>query len=308
MHCITDEELIALVDQARPFCKEGEVSNYIPALGRAEQSDLSIAVYTEDGCRSAGDVEKLFTLQSVSKILTLAIALCDLGVERVFEKVGMEPTGDPFNSISKLENNKPSKPLNPMINAGALTVTNLIKGNNNNDKLERILNLVRAMARNPKINYNSFIAESEYETAYLNRSLCYFLKAHKVIDCDVEQLLDIYTKQCAIELNCIDLARIGFVLANNGVDPDTGETILPRNITRIVMTFMVTCGMYNASGEFAIKAGIPAKSGVSGALLSSVPGRMGIGVYGPALNEKGNSIAGTKLLEELSDKLQLNIF
>lgn len=308
MQCIPSDTLQELVEKARPLSREGNVSQYIPALAEANKTDLSIALYTKEGCVSAGDVSKPFTLQSVSKILTLALAIDDLGSTKVFEKVGMEPTGDPFNSIAKLENQTPSKPLNPMINAGALTVTHLIKGTNNEKKLERILQLVRKMANNESITYNEHVAQSEFETANLNRSLCYFLKEHKVIDGNIEELLDLYTKQCAIELNCTDLSHIGYVLANDGIDPYSGEIILPKKITRIVTTFMVTCGMYNESGEFAIKVGIPAKSGVSGAVLSSIPGKMGIGVYGPALNEKGNSIAGVKLLQHLSNQLQLNIF
>lgn len=142
----------------------------------------------------------------------------------------------------------------------------------------------------------------------LNRSLGYFLKEHQIIDGDIEELLDLYTKQCAIELNGIDLARIGYVLAHRGYDPHRGEVILTEDIARTVITLMVTCGMYNESGEFAVRAGIPAKSGVSGGILSLVPGKMGIGVYGPSLNRKGNSIAGVKLLQLLSEQLQLSIF
>ena len=308
MACTTVDELRELVDEARPYAAHGKVADYIPALGRANQDDLSVAVYTNEGCHSAGDVETRFTLQSVSKILTLALAICDLGIERVFAKVGMEPTGDPFHSISKLETQKPSKPLNPMINAGALTVTTMINGKDNDEKLARLLTLVRDMTGNEKITYNQTVADSEFETAFLNRALCYFLKQHGVIDGDVEKLIDLYTKQCAIEVNCVDLARIGYVLSNEGFCPITGKAILPEKVARIVKTFMVTCGMYNASGEFAIKVGIPAKSGVSGAILGTVPGKMGIGVYGPALDEKGNSIAGIKFLESFSKRKQLSIF
>lgn len=308
MHCTSVEELEDMVDEARSYAKDGQVADYIPALGKANPTDLSIAVYTVDGCRSAGDVSKPFTIQSVSKILTLAIAISDIGEERVFSKVGMEPTGDPFNSISKLEQQVPAKPLNPMINAGALTVTDLISGQDCQEKLERLLELVRKMSGNSQVTYNLEVAKSEYRTAYLNRALCYFLKEHGVIESDIESLIDIYTKQCAIEVSCTDLARIGYVLANEGVCPETSEQLLPKEITRLVKTFMVTCGMYNASGEFAIKVGIPAKSGVSGAILGTVPEQMGIGIYGPALDEKGNSIAGVKLLEIFAGKHRLSIF
>ncbi|MBP1914401.1 glutaminase [Lederbergia galactosidilyticus] len=220
----------------------------------------------------------------------------------------MEPTGDPFNSVAKLESMTPSKPLNPMINAGALAVTHMIKGNSVDERFQRLLTFIRELAGNDTIQYNKEIARSEFETAHLNRALCYFLKQHRIIDEDVEPLIDLYTKQCAIEMNCLDLSRIGVVFALDGGDPQTGKQIMPANIARICKTFMVTCGMYNASGEFAIKIGIPAKSGVSGGIMGAVPGKFGIGIFGPALDDKGNSIAGIKLLELLSKNYQLSMF
>ena len=216
----------------------------------------------------------------------------------------MEPTGDPFNSMIKLETVDPGKPLNPMINAGALVVTHMIKGNSVDERFQRLLGFIRELAGDADITYNDKVARSEFETAYLNRSLCYFLKQHQTITEDVETLMDLYTKQCAIEMNCLDLARIGMIFAMDGVDPQNGKVVIPENIARICKTFMVTCGMYNASGEFAIKIGIPAKSGVSGGIMGAVPGKFGIGIFGPALDEKGNSIAGMKLLESVIEKLQ----
>ncbi|MGG3924333.1 glutaminase A, partial [Geobacillus thermodenitrificans] len=202
--------------------------------------------------------------------------------------------GDPFNSIAKLEEVQPSKPLNPMINAGALAVTHMIRGRSVEGRLERLLAFIRRLAGNEQITYSEEVAQSEFETAFLNRSLCYFLKQHGIIDEDVEELMDLYTKQCAVEMTCIDLARIGLVFALDGRDPHSGELLMPLDVARICKTFMVTCGMYNASGEFAIKIGIPAKSGVSGGILAAVPGRCGIGIFGPALDDKGNSLTGVK--------------
>jgi glutaminase len=309
MICQSNTELQELVDEAKRCTHLGKVANYIPALGKADPSMLSIAIYEVGGdCTSAGNIKDLFTLQSVSKIITLALAIIDHGAEKVFDRVGMEPTGDPFNSIAKLESLKPSKPLNPMINAGALAVTDMIKGNDVDEKLERILRFIYAMTENHSISYSKEVAVSEYETSHLNRALCYFMKQHGGIDGDVESLIDLYTKQCAIEVNCLDLGRIGAVFANNGVDPETGKVIVPADVARICKTFMVTCGMYNASGEFAIKIGIPAKSGVSGAILGALPGRFGIGICGPALDDKGNSIGGIKLLELLSERYELSMF
>ncbi|OZM58450.1 glutaminase A [Lottiidibacillus patelloidae] len=308
MVCKESEQLEEFVEIAKQFTEQGKVANYIPALGRANKNDLSIAIYDKEKCISAGDIEKKFTLQSISKVIALALALMDRGEEYVFERVGMEPTGDPFNSISKLETSIPSKPLNPMINAGALAVTNMINGDTKEEKLGRLLALVHDMTNNTDISYSEEVAHSEYETSHLNRSLSYFMKQHGIINGDIEELIDLYTKQCAIEVNCLDLSRIGAVFAWDGVDPQTGRRIIPLHISRICKTFMVTCGMYNASGEFAIKIGVPAKSGVSGGILSAVPQRMGIGLFGPALDEKGNSVAGIKLLEMLSKRYNLSMF
>jgi glutaminase len=309
MLCKSSEALKAFVEEAKMFAEKGKVADYIPALGKANPNDLSIAIHFPDGnCESAGDIEKKFTLQSISKVISLALVLMDRGPDYVFERVGMEPTGDPFNSIAKLETMVPTKPLNPMINAGALVVTHMIKGDTVNDRLERLLSFVRDLAGDPTISYSEEVARSEFETSHLNRALCYFLKQHLIIDEDIEQLMDLYTKQCAIEMNCFNMAQIGLVFAMDGADPVSGKQIMPKNIARICQTFMVTCGMYNASGEFAIKVGIPAKSGVSGGILGTVPGRMGIGLFGPALDEKGNSITGIKLMELLSEHYNLSIF
>lgn len=309
MPCQSSDELKELVKEARPIAKQGRVADYIPALGKANPIDLSIAINYPDGrCYSAGDIERKISLQSISKVITLALVLMDRSKEYVFARVGMEPTGDPFNSIAKLETMAPSKPLNPMINAGALAVTHMIKGNSVEDRFQRLLLFIRELAGNDTIQYNEEIARSEFETANLNRALCYFLKQHHIIEGDVEQLIDLYTKQCAIEMNCLDLSRIGLVFALDGIDPQTGKQIMPMKIARICKTFMVTCGMYNASGEFAIKIGIPAKSGVSGGIMGAVPGKFGIGIFGPALDDKGNSIAGIKLLELLSKTYNLSMF
>lgn len=309
MPCQSDDELNVLVKEAKKYTKDGKVADYIPALGRANPHDLSIAIQFPNGqCISAGDIDRKFTLQSISKVISLAFVLMDRGQSYVFERVGMEPTGDPFNSIAKLETLSPAKPLNPMINAGALVVTHMIKGNSIKERFQRLLSFIRELASDSSIQYCEEVAQSEYNTAHLNRALCYFLKQHHIIEEDVEELIDLYTKQCSIEMNCLELARIGMIFAMDGMDPESGKQIIPVHIARICKTFMVTCGMYNASGEFAIKIGIPAKSGVSGGIMGAVPGKFGIGIFGPALDEKGNSIAGIKLLELLSKNYQLSMF
>ncbi|WP_240374009.1 glutaminase A [Bacillus piscicola] len=306
MGYISETELSDLVEQAKDYASEGKVADYIPALKYANKRDLSIAMVSGNDMLAAGAPEQPFTLQSVSKILTFAIVLDDLGFDPVYQKVGVEPSTKSFNTVTESYNH--NKPLNPMINAGALAVTNMISGKGTAEKLEKILTLVRRMAGNPAIEVNSSVASSEFETAHVNRALCYLLKSKDIITGDVDELMDLYCRQCAIEVSCQDLARIAYVLANNGVDPDTNEEILPSSVARIVTTTMAMCGMYNASGEFAVNVGVPAKSGVSGAILAVVPGKMGIGIYGPSLDADSISIAGRQLLQQLASRLKLSIF
>lgn len=301
--------LNTLVEKNRKWTNEGKVATYIPELGKADPSKLGITVIGLDGSiYSAGDYECKFTMQSITKVITLMVALMENGVEDVFQHVGMEPTGDPFNSIVKLETIKPSKPLNPMINAGAIATASLISGSTPDERLGKILNLVHLITGNKDITYNEKVFKSEHETGDLNRALAYFMKMHNVITGNIEDHLDVYFKQSSIEVTTIDVAKIAAVIANDGKDFFSEKEIIPSNIVRIVKTFMVTCGMYNASGEFAINVGIPSKSGVGGGILSAISGRFGIGVVGPALDDKGNSIGGVKLLEDLSKELNLSIF
>ncbi|KMJ58493.1 glutaminase [Bacillus sp. LL01] len=306
---ISEETLQSLVEEAKKVSFEGKVANYIPALQKENADYLSCAIAYPDGnCVSAGDIDKRFTLQSISKIITLALVLMDYGPDHVFHRVGMEPTGDPFNSIIKLETSSKAKPLNPMINAGALAVTSMMKGSSAEDKVKYILDFICKLTNEPDIDYCEEVAISEFTTSFLNRSLCFYMKGDGFIHGNVEEIMEVYTKQCAIRMNSLQLARIGTVFAMDGVNPLTNERVMPKEVARICKTFMVTCGMYNASGEFAIKIGIPAKSGVSGGIMGSVPGRMGIGIFGPALNEVGNSHTGLKLLELLQEKYDLSMF
>ncbi|MGI6125652.1 MAG: glutaminase A [Planifilum sp.] len=299
--------LESLVEKHRPAAREGKLAEYIPELAKQDSRLLGMAVVDPEGkMHTAGAYRDRFTLQSISKLIALMIALMDHGEEKVFSKVGMEPTGDPFHSIYKLEIAREAKPLNPMINAGAIAVSSLIQGGSVEERVERILHLVREMADNPGIDINRSVYQSERDTADRNRALAYFLKGSGVID-DVEETLDVYFRQCSICVDCRDLARMGLCLAQNGISL-RGKRVIPGDIARLAKTFMVTCGMYNASGEFAIRVGIPAKSGVSGGIMALVPGRMGIGVFGPALDKKGNSITGVRLLEDFSKKLGLSIF
>ncbi|MCP8616649.1 glutaminase A [Salirhabdus salicampi] len=309
MKKVSDEQLKSWMEHVRIYANNGKVADYIPALMRQKPEINAAAYYDVDGsCVGAGQTEYRFTLQSVSKILALAVALMKHGEGAVFSRVGKEPTSDPFYSISKLELEKPSKPINPMINAGALAITNMMCGENSEEMVGEIIQLAKELTREDSIDYDEEVAKSEYESAFLNRSLAYFMKQNGVITGSVEELLDAYTKQCAITMNVQQLARIGAVFANDGKDMETNEQIIPEHYAQICKTFMVTCGMYNASGSFAIRVGIPAKSGVSGAILGVVKNQGGVAVFGPALDEKGNSVIGIKLLEIMAKHYKWSIF
>jgi len=304
-----ETELPRWLQNSRALAAEGKVANYIPELAHAPGDALGIAIMDgAAGMIRAGDDALPFTLQSISKVYTLLLALMDCGESGVFAKVGMEPTGDNFNSMLKLELVDPGIPFNPLINAGAISISALIAGATPAEKNERILAFFRELAGDSSIGYNDAVYRSETATAHRNRSLAYFLKANGVLDADVEEVLEVYFKHCSIEVNCVQLARMALVLAYDGVDPRTGRRLVPRRYVQIAKSFMLTCGMYNESGAFAIRVGLPAKSGVSGGILALVPGKYGIGVVGPALNAKGNSTAGVHLLETLSTEFDWSMF
>lgn len=301
--------LESIIDSSKEHCEKGKVASYIPLLSKADPMALGISVTTLDGKEyAAGDSQVKFTMQSISKVISLMVALLDKGSKNIFSRVGMEPTGDGFNSIVNLEVKSYNKPFNPMINAGAIVVTSLIEGDDVEKRIEKIINFTRKITGNNSISMNEEVYKSEKETGDRNRALAYFMKGNGILQGSVEDHLDLYFRQCSIEVTCRDIARIGAMLANDGILPWSGERIISRESARIIKTIMVTCGMYDESGEFAVHIGIPAKSGVGGGIMASVPKRMGIGVYGPALDEKGNSIAGFLMLQELSRELDLSIF
>ena len=297
------------VAYGRAFTHEGRTATYIPELSKADPSLLGISIVSADGrAVTGGDFNSLFTVQSISKVVTLMLAVIDRGEEYVFSKVGMEATGDAFNSIIKLETAKPSKPLNPMINAGAIAIDSLILGEDPEQKFQRLIRFFRRLCRNEALWYNEEVYASERDTGYRNRALAHFMKDVGVLEGEVEEVLELYFRQCSIQVDCRDIAMLGAVLAFDGISPITGEALVPKKVARLVKTFMVTCGMYDGSGEFAIRVGIPAKSGVGGGIMAVVPGQMGIGVFSPALDARGNSIGGVKALEFLSEKMNLSIF
>jgi len=298
-----EELLNILVEKYRPLTQQGRVASYIPELSKTANDALGIVVADAAGNTwCAGDVTMRFTLQSASKPFALALALMDNGAEAVFDKIGMEPTGDSFNSLMKLETFTSLKPVNPLVNAGAIATTSLINGETVEDKFSRLMGLISQLAPGCHVGFNQDVYLSERSTGDRNRAIAYFLRDIKAISGIAEESLDLYFRQCSIEIDCFTLASMAQTLA---LDCDDDKNPIPRNYRRMIRTFMFTCGMYNASGEFAINVGFPAKSGVSGAILGVVPKRYGIGVFGPALDYKGNSVAGVAMLTELSKELDL---
>lgn len=302
------EVLEKLVAKNKPLTAQGIVASYIPELDKADKKALGVCVLDKDRKEyCVGDCETKFTIQSISKVISLMLAILDNGEEFVFSRVGMEPTGDPFNSIAKLETSDTKRPYNPLINAGAIAISSFIKGKDEREKFTRLLEFTRQIMEDPTIDVNYKIYCGESETGNRNRAMGYFLKSEGVITGNVEEALDVYFKQCSMEVNTRNLAALGLFLANNG-KLSNGERVVSTRIAKIIKTLMVTCGMYDASGEFAIRVGLPSKSGVGGGIVSVVPRKMGIGVYGPALDSKGNSLAGCSFLEDFAHEMKLSIF
>jgi glutaminase len=307
------------VTNFRKYSPEGKLANYIPALTRANPDHLGVCILGPDGrMLKAGEWQVTFTMQSISKVISFVTACMTLGIERVIEKVDVEPTGDAFNSIIRLEAHQPGKPFNPMINAGAITIASILPGSTASEQLDYILQVLESILhKRPVINQEVF--ESEWETAFRNRSIAYYLRGTGFLGVEVDQALEVYLKHCSIETNTEDLAKIGLVLAHDGYDPYYKRQIIPREVAKLAKALMVTCGMYDASGKFAAYVGVPAKSGVSGGILSAIPARgrsverpfpngCGIGIYGPAIDEYGNSRAGVMLLDFIAEEWDLNIF
>ncbi|TKI67093.1 glutaminase [Lysinibacillus mangiferihumi] len=306
------------VEQFRPFAKEGKCASYIPALAQKDPQQLAISIIGPNSEQIVGgDVTELFTLQSVSKVVTFILACMDRGLPYVLERVDVEPTGDTFNSIIRLESHQPGKPFNPMINAGAITVSSMLDGSSPQEKVAKILSFLEQMV-GKQLKVNEEVFQSEWQTANRNRSLAYYLMDSGFLDCPVEEALEVYLKQCAIEVNVSDLAMIGLVIANDGYHPQRKIQLFPKQVAKLAKALMVTCGMYNASGKFAAFIGLPAKSGVSGAIVAAVPNHAslespfpagcGIGIYGPAIDDIGNSVAGVKLLKHVADEWNMTIF
>ena len=301
-----EKTLVDAVDYARTFLHTGKVATYIPELAKGYPDKLGACVITTDGeIYSAGDWHQEFTIQSISKTLTLIMALQTAGYDKVFSKVGVEPTGDAFNSLVRLET-KNTHPLNPMINAGAIATADCCM--ESKDPFGDFLALTRRLCRRDTIHLDEAVFQSEKKAGMRNRSMAYLMQGDNILEHDAEDVVDLYFWMCSLSVNVEDLANYALILANNGVDPRTGETLLEDWIVRIVKTLMVTCGMYDASGEFAMKVGIPAKSGVGGGIMGTVERKMGLAAFNPALDPKGNSVGAYRVLEYLSHYLGLHYF
>jgi glutaminase len=285
----------------------GHVADYIPELAAADPDRLGVALATLDGpVHAAGDAGVRFTIQSVSKPFAYALALRDRGLDDVLERVGVEPSGDAFNEVS-LEP-ETGRPRNPMINVGAI-VTHSLVGDpalGEDERVATVIDGLSAFAGRP-LDVDEAVYASELGTAHRNLALAHMVRSHDVVHRDPVSLVRGYTRQCSVLVDVRDLAVMAATLANGGVNPITGETVVPPWVARQVLSVMATCGMYDAAGDWFTSIGIPAKSGVSGAIIGALPGEVGIGVLSPRLDRFGNSVRGVRICERLSRDMGLHL-
>ncbi len=288
--------------------ERGRVADYIPELGKVPGAKFGIAIATMDGrCVTAGDADDAFSIQSVSKVFALALALGKIG-DGLWKRVGREPSGSAFNSIIQLEHEK-GIPRNPFINAGAIVVADVIlAGHRPREAIGEILRFVRVAANDETVSIDPAVARSEQEHGFRNAALANYMKAFGNIHNPVELTLGVYFHQCAIEMSCVQLAQAGLFLANSGRDPRTGISVVSKERARRINALMLTCGHYDGSGDFAFKVGLPGKSGVGGGILAVVPGKASIAVWSPGLNAQGNSQLGTRALELIAQRMGWSVF
>lgn len=305
----THDETVQIVREAMEVARQeipkGAVADYIPELGKADPNQLGICIYPIQGEKiKLGDCDKRFTIQSISKIISLCVALELFGPQKLFEKVEAEPSGEAFNSLVELDLNS-NKPYNPLINSGAIAVAGMLI---EEVSFHDMLRFAKELCDDDDIVLNKTVYESEMSTCSRNRAIAYLLESKNIIESDVEDALRFYTKMCSLDVTAESLANFANRLANDGVGNVSGRRYLSSENMRIVKTLMLTCGMYDGSGTYAVQVGIPTKSGVGGGLLAVSDKRAGIGVFGPSLDAKGNSIAGCRLLKEIAGKLRLSLF
>lgn len=286
----------------------GKVASYIPALAAANSDLFAVSLLSAEQEIELGDCTETFTLQSVVKVISFMVAANHHGIEEIMNYVDVEPTGDSFNSIVRLEGHN-NKPFNPMINAGAITIASLLPGETMYEKVKSVTTYLEKMI-GKKVHINNEIYLSEYQSADYNRAIAYILQANGFLKSDVEEALQVYLQLCSISVDVTDLAKMGYYFATNGKD---SEACCNKEVINIAKALMLTCGMYNASGKFAAFVGLPAKSGVSGAIIAVVrngeieqlQGPIGIGIYGPAIDRVGNSVACIDFLMNLSKEYDL---
>lgn len=284
---------------------QGKVSSYILALATVDPNKFGIAIETIDGKQfEVGDSRASFSIQSISKVFNLALGMRIIG-DQVWERVGIEPSGNPFNSLVQLEVEK-GIPRNPFINAGALVVADILLDHLDQPNREMLAFVEKLQCSD--VQFNEVVLQSEKDHGYNNAALVNFMKARGNINHRVDDVLDIYYHQCSIEMSCVQLARSFLFLANGGIVPASGERILSQSATKKINAIMLTCGFYDQAGAFAYLVGLPGKSGVGGGIVAVMPGELAIAVWSPELNPQGNSSLGIKVLELFTTRTGMSIF
>ncbi|MCI2961638.1 glutaminase B [Shewanella sp. N2AIL] len=295
-----------VVDKVRPLLGQGKVADYIPALASVDAGKLGIAVTTIDGeTLGAGDYLEPFSIQSISKVFSLTLALTLYEEAEIWSRVGKEPSGHSFNSLVQVELER-GKPRNPFINAGALVIADLLQSRLGAPK-HRMLELVRQLSQNDKVCFDKQVADSEYQHSARNAAIAYLMKSFGNFQGDVDTVLRTYFHYCALKMNCADLSKAMLYLANRGKSI-TGTELISQVQTRQLNALLATSGLYDGAGEFAYRVGMPGKSGVGGGIIAVIPGELSICVWSPELDGNGNSLAGTAMLEHLSQRLGRSIF
>ncbi len=285
----------------------GKNADYIPYLAQVDSKMFGIAVVTTDNQVVAiGDVKYSFSIQSISKVFTLALAMNELGADAVFQKIGSEPTGRAFNSPIAVVD-MPTHTGNPFVNAGAIATTSLISGRDANEKWNKILDFY-SKAAGEKLVLIDEVYKSEAATNTGNKALSYLLAKYDRIYADPFESVDIYTKQCSVGVNAVQLARMGATLANNGINPSTGQRVIKEEDVAHILSTMAMAGLYDGSGGWAWNVGLPAKSGVGGGIVAVAPGKGAIAVFAPPLDEAGNSVKAQKVIDYVTQKLNYNLF
>ena len=294
-------------EEIQPLLKVGKVADYIPALKNVKKEQFAMSLHLFDGkTYNIGNVNDKFSIQSISKVFTLTKALEIYGKE-LYKNVGHEPSGNAFNSLVQLEHEN-GIPRNPFINAGAIVITDLLMSAHKNNSFDKILNFIKEISDNDEIVYDKEVAASEEKHGYRNMALINMMKSFGNITNDVDDVIKTYFKHCSISMTTKELSRSMLYLANHGIDPITKKEFISESKAKRISSIMLTCGHYDASGDFAFHVGLPWKSGVGGGIVAIIPNLMSICVYSPGLNAQGNSLVGTKALELFTTKTGLSIF